>query len=316
MYLISACSLGVILTDLWISLRVGFDSSCMLRNERFIKRANKISFLDRIVACCRLASGKPATSDERAPLKPKVNDTNAYVAPKGTLEVRSLRGPTSSEPQLEVIGIQRSFPVGGDTITRRVLFQNISFQVAAGEIALVSGPSGVGKSQLLRTVAGLSPTDEGDIQLTGTNRHSDPIEWRKQVRYVTQYKVDVPGTPCDFIQRVTSFQSWKKLKGAKEDMLTTTRELVQAWGLEAACLEKEWALLSGGEAQRVIVALALASRPKALLFDESTSSLDMESKLRVEGSVESFAEKHGISVLWITHDQEQAERMSDKTVSL
>jgi ABC-type iron transport system FetAB ATPase subunit len=245
-----------------------------------------------------------------------INDADSYVAPKGTLEVRSLRGPTSLEPQLEVIGVKRSFPVGGDTTTRHVLFQNISFQVAAGEIVLVSGPSGVGKSQLLRTVAGLSSMDEGDTRLTGTNQHSDPIEWRKQVRYVTQYKVEVSGTPWDFIQRVASFQSWQKQIGAKEDMLATTRELVQAWGMEAACLHKEWALLSGGEAQRVIVALALASRPKVLLFDESTSALDLESKMRVEVSVESFAETHGISVLWITHDQEQAERMSNRSPSL
>lgn len=311
MYLIGACSLGVILTNLWISLRVGFDASCRLRNERFIKRASKTSFLDRIAACCRLSFGNSASSDERTPLIPMINDADSYVAPKGTLEVRSLRGPTSLEPQLEVIGVKRSFPVGGDTTTRHVLFQNISFQVAAGEIVLVSGPSGVGKSQLLRTVAGLSSMDEGDTRLTGTNQHSDPIEWRKQVRYVTQYKVEVSGTPCDFIQRVASFQSWQKQIGAKEDMLATTRELVQAWGMEAACLHKEWALLSGGEAQRVIVALALASRPKVLLFDESTSALDLESKMRVEVSVESFAETHGISVLWITHDQEQAERMSN-----
>ena len=313
MYLIGACAFGAILMELWIALMIAFDQSCILRNDRFIKRNETISFLDRIVALCRRKRREPTdNSDETTPLQ-----ENANYAPKGTLEVRSLRKGISSslEAKLEVIGIQRSFPLADtDDAARQTLFKNFSFQVASGEIALVSGPSGVGKSQLLRTVAGLSAIDNGDIQLDGTSRiqFPDPTDWRKHVRYVTQYKVDIPGTPLDFIRQVTSFKSWRrdKVTPLEKEMLATTRELVQNWGLDASCVEKEWTLLSGGEAQRVIVALALASRPKVLLFDESTSSLDIDSKLRVERSVEEFATKFGISVLWITHDQEQAERMS------
>lgn len=323
MYLIGASTFGTILTEIWIALRVGFDSSCMLRNDRFIKRVERESFLGRIFTICRMfhlvIRKPPADTHETTPLKQNGSTTtNAFIAPKGRLEVRTLKtvSLSSFDTKLEVMGIQRSFAAAsGDDATRRVLFHDITFQVAAGEIALVSGPSGVGKSQLLRAVAGLSPIDEGYIQLAGTNRHdyADPTDWRKHVRYVTQYKVDVPGTPIDFIQRVTSFKSWHRDVGAPQadEMLTTTRGLVQSWGMEGDCLEKEWALFSGGEAQRIIVALALASRPMALLFDEATSALDMESKLRVENTVNMFAGKFGISVLWITHDQEQAERMRD-----
>ena len=323
MYLISSCSMLTILTELRIALFIGFDKSSMLRNDRFTKRVDGVNIFARISSFCRSLKSaifpSHVSADDTIPLTQNGNPPKSYVAPKGVLEVRNMKASAgTSEGKLEVVGIKRSFPVpGSDPSARRVLFQDISFEVAGGEIALVSGPSGVGKSQLLRAVAGLSPMDAGDVLLAGTSRrqYADPTEWRKNVRYVTQYKVDVRGTPLDFIQRVTSFQSWKKDKEAPlaEEMLATTRELVQNWGLEADCVEKEWTFLSGGEAQRVIVAVCLASRPRALLFDESTSSLDMESKLRVERTVGEFAEKLHISVLWITHDQEQAERMSDKT---
>jgi ABC-type multidrug transport system ATPase subunit len=79
----------------------------------------------------------------------------------------------------------------------RILFQNLSFQVESGEIYLMGGPSGRGKAQLLRSIAMLSSLNAGKLQLDGTQRQSFsyPSEWRKRVRYVTQYKVDIPRSP-------------------------------------------------------------------------------------------------------------------------
>ena len=88
------------------------------------------------------------------------------------------------------------------------------------------------------------------------------------------------------------------------------RDFLLSWGMEASSLEKSWSMLSGGEAQRVIVAIALASRPRVLLLDECTSALDLATKILVEQSVEAFAKTSDSSVLWVTHDVEQVKRMS------
>jgi len=197
---------------------------------------------------------------------------------------------------------------------RRVLFQDLSLSVNKGDMFLVSGPSGTGKSQLLRLLAGLSPVQGGSIYLRGKNWNdeyvgSQAVAWRKQIRYVTQTKVEIPGTPRQFIQKIQSFHSWKGDDVVSNNMMTQITHYVQQWGMVSACLDQEWSVLSGGEAQRVLIGIALASQPKVLLFDESTSALDQDSKLAVEASVKAFVEKFQGSVLWVSHDEQQAERM-------
>ena len=93
------------------------------------------------------------------------------------------------------------------------------------------------------------------------------------------------------------------------EVVSTTRDLVQWFGLETYKLDSPWSVLSGGEAQRVIVAIALASRPQVLLLDESTAALDLDAKLRVEQKVREIASNSGMIVLWITHDEDQADRI-------
>ena len=88
---------------------------------------------------------------------------------------------------------------------------------------------------------------------------------------------------------------------------------IRRWGMDLECLDKEWSILSGGESQRILMAIALASRPKILLFDESTSALDYDSKLAVEESIKDFVEDHEGGVLWVSHDGQQAERMIDES---
>jgi ABC-type iron transport system FetAB ATPase subunit len=96
---------------------------------------------------------------------------------------------------------------------------------------------------------------------------------------------------------------------SSDEIIATCCRLIQKWGMESSFLDSEWKLLSGGEAQRVQVSIAIASRPRVLLLDESTSALDLDSKTRVEDSVELAASEFGCSVLWITHDEVQVQRM-------
>ena len=248
-----------------------------------------------------------------------------YVAPKGSIEVLTVRSGRTNEngttrastsaPNLEIRQVSRTFPANEEQGTAaRTLFYKLSKSIYSGDIVAVQGPSGVGKSQLLRLIAGLSPMDDdgGDLLLEGLSRNEfqNRSQWRRLVRYVSQYKVDIPGTPEQFIQQVSSFHSWQYHDmPTVHDMVASSTGLIQSWGLDAQCLEKEWKLLSGGESQRVYLAIAIASRPRVLLLDESTSALDFDSKTLVEGSVEEEAKESGISVLWITHDDDQVKRM-------
>ena len=222
---------------------------------------------------------------------------------------------------LKLKGIKRSVPIDerhqGTDAPRRVLFCDLNLTLQNGEIAAVRGPSGAGKSQLLRVIAGLSPAEEGELGLgsTGIDRRpgTDWTQWRREVRYVTQFKVDIPGTPSDFAKEVASYKSHRSLRYAPtvEEMLTTAGDFLEQWELSRTSLDKEWTFLSGGESQRVILALAMASRPSVILLDESTSALDMETKLQVEQSVKNFAWKSDVGVLLVTHDNDQLDRFGE-----
>lgn len=171
------------------------------------------------------------------------------------------------EDQLELESIGHSFILNDGTNDKKhervVLFQNISLTVGPGDMYLVIGPSGVGKSSLLKIVAGLMPFKEGRLLFTKHRRHEvGSTEWRRQVRYVTHHKVTIPGTPIDFINRIASFQSWTKQQQPfnAEQLQVDAGKLLRDWGLSVpSILEKDWSVLSGGEAQRVIAALAMVS---------------------------------------------------------
>ena len=124
----------------------------------------------------------------------------------------------------------------------------MNVELKAGELTLVAGASGAGKSTFLRLVAGLEPIvgtahhPEGSIQLHVQEDKSpktydsqrDRNLWRQQVRYVTQFKVDLPGTPREFIQSLMAFQIAKRhsLNTTTKTMVTEVKKLMQAWGMD------------------------------------------------------------------------------------
>lgn len=319
-YLIAISTFGTILTETFLVLRIGFDfTKDMPRTERFTKRKERLSFLELLAYfcgstfefCCRRRQRSEITNLDSNETDGIFTDVEKYVSPKGQLRIESMLSPNRKANYLTAFKLKRSFPIMNSD-DKLVVFENISFDVSPGELMLIGGPSGVGKSQLLKVVAGLVPLEDDAQLLLESQRPLKMALWRQQVRYVTQSKVDIPGTPRDFIQRVASFRSWQRTNAPSADeMVAASRDLVQRWGMEVSSLDKKWSVLSGGEAQRVVVAIALVSRPKVLLLDEATSALDLDTKLRVEQSVKQYAKNDGIGVLWITHDMEQVQRMSN-----
>merc|ERR1712176_196152 len=114
-----------------------------------------------------------------------------------------------------------------------------------------------------------------------------PMQWRRDVLYVHQAKAPLPDTPQDLITSISRFKANEghnafnsRISGRDEKSLLI--ELLESLGLCDEHLRSAWNELSGGEAQRVMIAIALTTKPRVILLDEPTSALDEESKRLVE----------------------------------
>eukprot|EP00980_Cylindrotheca_fusiformis_P031650 scaffold26751_cov147-Cylindrotheca_fusiformis.AAC.3 len=319
MYLIAVATFGAILLQIGVILEIGFDhSSQMLQTHRFEKVSESLPFWymaknSLFVAFFLQKLGSTPTSKPAALAThpDEVTHTRIQVEPLKEVDAAMSDETCTAAGALTLTQLVKSIETVEDDSgsPTRTLFQDLSFQVKPGEIFLVDGPSGSGKSQLLRSIARLSPLTGGTIELDGFSYHSS--EWRKRIRYVTQYKVDIPGSPRDFVHRITKFQSWKEDSPSATSMLESVAGLVDAWGLSAPqCLDKDWSSLSGGEAQRVLLAIALSSNPSVLLLDESTSALDQSTKRTVEETVENWTRIHDWRTIWVSHDPGLRQRYS------
>jgi phosphate-transporting ATPase len=183
---------------------------------------------------------------------------------------------------------------------KRLNIGPIDLDVAAGEIVALTGPSGVGKSLLLRAIADLDPND-AEIALNGEARDAmSAPAWRRQVMYVAAHS----GWWEDRVE--------PHFAGASRDF---TIELLQRLGLESTALGWEVANLSTGERQRLSLARALALKPKVLMLDEPTSGLDPDNAKRAEVVIQRFV-ADGAGVLFVTHDAHQATRLGGRVLRL
>lgn len=234
----------------------------------------------------------------------------------------------TTSPLLQIIDLSRNYYTtttatasssSSSTWTERIVFQGMNFAFYSGSIVVIRGPSGSGKTQLLKTIARLVPHKSGQMLLRGRSCSTiKATDWRRQVRYVSQQKIDIPGTPLDYITKLTSFRSWMQQCDTTTPSLVHCsadefrRETIQyciQFGIEEECLAREWKFLSGGEAQRIHLAMALASRPQLLLLDESTSALDAGTKYKVEDCIRQEVTIRDMAVVWISHDEEQIQRL-------
>lgn len=181
----------------------------------------------------------------------------------------------------------------------RTIVEGIAFRLVAGEIAVVEGPSGGGKSTFLRALASLEPLTRGRISMDGVDADTfAPPDYRRHVAYVPQLPVMFPGTVADNVRTAPH------LRGSD-----LTDDEVARWldrvALDASFAPRSARDLSGGEKQRVAIARAIALSPKVVLFDEPTSALDPESSLEILALVRSLAEA-GFGVVVVTHSREHA----------
>jgi putative ABC transport system ATP-binding protein len=180
---------------------------------------------------------------------------------------------------------------------------DISLDIAAARITVVVGPSGAGKSTLLRLLNRMEEPSGGEVRLHGQPLRSyDVLALRRRVGLLMQRPTAFPGTVLDNLRT-----------GAPSLAEDEAYALLDRVGLAASFLPRDTEGLSGGEAQRVCLARALAVRPEVLLLDEATSALDPFAASVVEDVVRGLT-GDGVSVVMVSHDLGQARRMADDLV--
>ncbi|SEH11172.1 tungstate transport system ATP-binding protein [Natronorubrum sediminis] len=206
------------------------------------------------------------------------------------------------------------------------VFEGVSLSVDPGEVVAIIGPSGVGKSTLLRLLAVFDPPDQGTVSFEGTRlwetTEQERLEHRRRIGMVFQEASLFDAT----VRRNAAYgvrvrQSWVErvrhevasLVG-KENGTTDVLEALETVGLRRK-IDQDAQSLSGGEAQRVAFARALAYEPDVLLLDEPTSDLDPRNTAVIEDAVRQ-ARNRGIGVVVATHDMHQAERVADRVAVL
>ena len=188
----------------------------------------------------------------------------------------------------------------------RAVLNNASLHVSPGEIVCLMGPSGSGKSSLLRCLNRLTEPPPDTVFYNGQDIHSlDVLTLRRQVGMVFQKPALFPGTVTNNILYGPSLQEKTILSPDIEELLTLA-------DLPSDYAQRDVAELSGGEAQRVSLARALANRPDTLLLDEPTSALDPAAQRHIEEAILRLRTTLGLTVLWVTHNVEEAKLVADR----
>ena len=182
----------------------------------------------------------------------------------------------------------------------------VGFSVEKGEFLSILGPSGCGKTTLLRILIGLLPADSGKILLEGNDITNAPPDKRKMGIVFQNYALFENMTVSGNISYAMRFRPVLK-DIAKE----RTNELISQVGLTEH-KNKYPSELSGGQQQRVAIARTLALSPDIILFDEPMSALDVATRLTMREELKEIQYRFGTTMIYITHDQEEAFSMSDR----
>jgi len=209
-------------------------------------------------------------------------------------------------PVLEVRRVRKVYDGHGRTVEA---IRDLSFGCAAGELVCIVGPSGAGKTTLLKCVAGLIAPSSGEVVLDGARVAGPP-----------------PGMAVVFQEYGRSLfpwlTAWRNVALPLEQRglpRPEVRRLVDAAlgevGLADAHAAYPWQL-SGGMQQRVAIARAIAYQPKILLMDEPFAAVDAQTRAELEDLTLGLWRRHGVTILFVTHDIDEAVYMAQRVVIL
>ena len=206
-----------------------------------------------------------------------------------------------------------------DHVTKRyagrdsAALEDLSLEIPAGTFCVLVGPSGGGKTTALKMINRLIPFDSGDIRIDGRSVRDLPAtELRRGIGYVIQQVGLFPHqTVGENIATVPRLLGWPKSRIAER-----TVDLLELVGLEAGDAKRYPAQLSGGQRQRVGLARALAADPPVLLMDEPFGAVDPITRFRLQTELRRLHREVGKTVIFVTHDVDEAIQMGDRIAIL
>ena len=214
--------------------------------------------------------------------------------------------------RLELSGLGRRHPKADQWLLRKV-----SCQIVPGDRLALVGPSGSGKSLLLRTMALLDPWDEGQIRWQGQSVSGNDVpDYRRQVIYLHQQPALVEGTVQHNLRQPFLLQAHQQKLVTFDE--ARAGDLLEQLNRDDSFLGKQQNVLSGGEAQLVSLVRAMQLDPHVLLLDEPTASLDQTTARAVEQLVDRWLSDQPAAraIVWVSHDAQQAARVSQRRLRM
>lgn len=192
-------------------------------------------------------------------------------------------------------------------INSQMILKNITGKFYKGTITTIVGPSGSGKTTLLKMCNGLISPTKGEIIIQNKPiKQYNPITLRKTVGICLQSAPIIRGTVYENLSLPrTLHKKYLPIEEAKKLLLDV--------GLDESFLQHKADELSGGQRQKMSIARTLVNQPSVLLLDEITSALDPVSAMEIEQLIQLINKKYEVTVIWITHNIEQAKKVGNYT---
>jgi ABC-type Fe3+/spermidine/putrescine transport system ATPase subunit len=187
----------------------------------------------------------------------------------------------------------------------------VNFEVRDGEFLSILGPSGCGKTTILRILIGLLKPTSGKVYKDGEDITDAPPAARSMGIVFQNYALFENMTVLQNVEYALKIRKENKSPEARKQLRERAMTVIGQLGLTEH-IDKRPANLSGGQQQRVAIARTMVLNPDIILFDEPMSALDVETRLSLRAELKRIQKEFGTTMIYITHDQEEAFAMSDR----